>query len=340
MSAPSRTAYGLRWSSKRSLYEPGSPSAAFTTTVVGKSSESAALERAEPLPSRSGIRRRPARAARRRRGPRSPPSGPSLRAASSPEPLPPKGASPGRSSGAAGRTRSSDMPEVVPAPSCGEPRPSRRLPTVSEHWRDVFHHEHGMRDYDEILVPRMFTPWGDILLDTVGVDAANIALDVACGPGSVTRLLSERVGPTGRVTGADLSPAMLEIARERGAPHEGGADRLGRVPGRRVAGRRPRVRRDRVPAGTAVLPRQAGRAARDAPRRSSRRAARRRVLVVDRRVADVRGDGARARHLLRGGRRELVPRRSVRRSPTATSWRAWSRRPGSATCASSGSRCR
>ena len=94
---------------------------------------------------------------------------------------------------------------------------------MSEHWRDVFHEQHGMRDYDEILVPRMFTPWGNLLLDTVGVDAANIALDVACGPGSVTRLLSERVGPTGRVTGADLSPAMLEIARERGTPSEGGA---------------------------------------------------------------------------------------------------------------------
>jgi SAM-dependent methyltransferase len=94
---------------------------------------------------------------------------------------------------------------------------------VSEHWRDVFHHAHGMRDYDEILVPRMFAPWGNVLLDTVGVDAADIALDVACGPGSVTRLLSERVGPTGRVTGADLSPAMLDIARERGAPSEGGA---------------------------------------------------------------------------------------------------------------------
>ena len=94
---------------------------------------------------------------------------------------------------------------------------------MNEHWRDVFHEPHGMRDYDEILVPRMFAPWGNILLDTVGIDSANLALDVACGPGTVTRLLSERVGPTGRVTGADLSPVMLEIARERGTPSEGGA---------------------------------------------------------------------------------------------------------------------
>jgi len=93
---------------------------------------------------------------------------------------------------------------------------------VSKRWRDVFHHPHGMRDYDEILVPRMFVPWGNLILDTVGVDAADVALDVACGPGSVTRLLSERVGPTGRVTGADLSPAMLEIARAQGRPSTGG----------------------------------------------------------------------------------------------------------------------
>jgi len=112
---------------------------------------------------------------------------------------------------------------LFPPSSCGEHAASLRLRAVNEHWRDVFHQQHGMRDYDEVLVPRMFTPWGNILLDTVGVDSANIALDVACGPGTVTRLLSERVGPTGRVTGADLSPAMLEIARERGAPSEGGA---------------------------------------------------------------------------------------------------------------------
>jgi SAM-dependent methyltransferase len=94
---------------------------------------------------------------------------------------------------------------------------------MNEHWRDVFHHPHGMRDYDEILVPRMFMPWAEVLVDAVGADAANIALDVACGPGTVARVLSAWVGPTGRVTGCDLSPAMLEIAREKGAPSEGGA---------------------------------------------------------------------------------------------------------------------
>jgi len=115
------------------------------------------------------------------------------------------------------------MLSLFPLASCGEPRRSRRLTAVTEHWRDVFHHPHGMRDYDEVLVPRMFAPWAEILCEAVGVDAANIALDVACGPGSVTRVLSAWVGPTGRVTGCDLSPAMLEIAREKGAPPDGAA---------------------------------------------------------------------------------------------------------------------
>jgi SAM-dependent methyltransferase len=38
---------------------------------------------------------------------------------------------------------------------------------------------------------------------------------VACGPGSVARLEAAAVGPHGRVTGVDLSPSMLAIARAK-----------------------------------------------------------------------------------------------------------------------------
>ena len=70
----------------------------------------------------------------------------------------------------------------------------------------------GMRTYDDVLVPRLFEPWGVLLLDVLDVRPGEAVLDVATGPGTVARLAAARVGPTGRVTGADLSPAMLALA--------------------------------------------------------------------------------------------------------------------------------
>jgi SAM-dependent methyltransferase len=76
----------------------------------------------------------------------------------------------------------------------------------------------AMQVYDEVMVPRMFEPWGGLLLDELALAEGEAVLDVACGPGSVTRLAAARVGAAGRVTGADLSPAMLAIAREKPRP--------------------------------------------------------------------------------------------------------------------------
>ena len=66
--------------------------------------------------------------------------------------------------------------------------------------------------YDEVLVPRLFNPWADVLLDELGIAPGLAVLDVACGPGTVTRRAAGRVGPSGQVTGCDLSPGMLELA--------------------------------------------------------------------------------------------------------------------------------
>ncbi|MHB0870184.1 MAG: methyltransferase domain-containing protein, partial [Chloroflexota bacterium] len=44
-------------------------------------------------------------------------------------------------------------------------------------------------------------------------------LDVACGTGLGFQLLRELVGDDGHVTGVDLTPAMLDIARQRIARH-------------------------------------------------------------------------------------------------------------------------
>ena len=80
----------------------------------------------------------------------------------------------------------------------------------------------AMDVYAEVMVPRMFVPWGRELLDEVALEPGEAVVDIACGPGTVTRLAAARSGPAGRVTGCDLSPAMLEIAVGRG-PVENGA---------------------------------------------------------------------------------------------------------------------
>jgi len=44
-----------------------------------------------------------------------------------------------------------------------------------------------------------------------------VVLDTGCGCGASTLALAQRVGPTGHVTGLDVSAPMLELARARGA---------------------------------------------------------------------------------------------------------------------------
>jgi len=46
-----------------------------------------------------------------------------------------------------------------------------------------------------------------------GLEPGGSALDVACGSGKLTAVLSRIAGPRGRVVGLDFSPLMLEIAR-------------------------------------------------------------------------------------------------------------------------------
>jgi SAM-dependent methyltransferase len=74
------------------------------------------------------------------------------------------------------------------------------------------------REYDGIMVPRLFDPWADVLLDHVKPSAGETLLDVACGTGSVTRRAADWVGPRGVVIGCDSSAAMLAVARAKPAP--------------------------------------------------------------------------------------------------------------------------
>lgn len=68
--------------------------------------------------------------------------------------------------------------------------------------------------YERFFVPAMFQPWSTILLRHAALAAGERVLDVACGTGIVARQAASLVGPTGRVVGVDLNPAMLAVARD------------------------------------------------------------------------------------------------------------------------------
>ena len=69
------------------------------------------------------------------------------------------------------------------------------------------------RNYQRFFVPSIGGPVAEDLLTAAQLGPEERVLDVACGTGVVTRLAAERVGPQGKVTGLDLNPGMLEVAR-------------------------------------------------------------------------------------------------------------------------------
>jgi SAM-dependent methyltransferase len=71
----------------------------------------------------------------------------------------------------------------------------------------------GAEAYEAAFVPAFFAQWVPPLLDLAEVGPGQRVLDVACGTGVVARGAAERTGDAGIVTGLDLNPAMLAVAR-------------------------------------------------------------------------------------------------------------------------------
>jgi ubiquinone/menaquinone biosynthesis C-methylase UbiE len=69
--------------------------------------------------------------------------------------------------------------------------------------------------YNELLVPRLFEPWAELLLDEAGLRAGEHVLDIATGPGTVARLAAARLGGRGRVVATDIAEPMLDIAKSK-----------------------------------------------------------------------------------------------------------------------------
>jgi SAM-dependent methyltransferase len=83
--------------------------------------------------------------------------------------------------------------------------------------------------YQDTLVPALMEEWAPRVAEAAGIRAGDRVLDVACGTGVLAAEAARRAGPTGSVTGLDLSPEMLAVAARLHPPlrwQQGSADAL------------------------------------------------------------------------------------------------------------------
>ena len=69
--------------------------------------------------------------------------------------------------------------------------------------------------YDNVLVPVLFEPWAERLVDEHQPWEGRRVLDLATGTGIVAKRLAEQVGPGGKVFATDITGEMLELAVKR-----------------------------------------------------------------------------------------------------------------------------
>ncbi len=67
--------------------------------------------------------------------------------------------------------------------------------------------------YQDQLVPALMEDWAPQVADAARIGPGDRVLDVACGTGVLTRAAAARASPGGVVTGLDLNPGMLAVAR-------------------------------------------------------------------------------------------------------------------------------
>lgn len=69
------------------------------------------------------------------------------------------------------------------------------------------------RNYERGFVPAIGAPFAADLVAAAALREGERVLDVACGTGIVARLAADQVAPGGTVSGLDINPAMLSVAR-------------------------------------------------------------------------------------------------------------------------------
>ena len=71
--------------------------------------------------------------------------------------------------------------------------------------------------YEAFIVSAIFRPWAEFIVDLAAPKPGDHVLDVACGTGIGARVAAERLTPDGEVTGIDIDPGMIEVARDLAA---------------------------------------------------------------------------------------------------------------------------
>ena len=77
--------------------------------------------------------------------------------------------------------------------------------------------ESGPEAYEQYLVPPLFAPWAERLIEHADLREGDRVLDVGCGTGIVARRAAARVGEEGTVVGLDVNEGMIEVARAAAA---------------------------------------------------------------------------------------------------------------------------
>jgi SAM-dependent methyltransferase len=67
--------------------------------------------------------------------------------------------------------------------------------------------------YQDVVVPALMEEWAPRVAAAAEIRPGQRVLDVACGTGVLTRAAAIRTGQSGAVSGLDLSPRMLAVAR-------------------------------------------------------------------------------------------------------------------------------
>lgn len=74
--------------------------------------------------------------------------------------------------------------------------------------------ENTAASYHELMVPALFEQYAYRIVDEAKIEPGNQVLDIACGTGVVTCVVSKRLNEDGFVVGLDVNPGMLAVAKK------------------------------------------------------------------------------------------------------------------------------